>query len=51
MNATRFGAKPAHANTFINHYAGPNSPGFVSETERFRAAKKNDRTIQMKCDF
>lgn len=26
--ATRFSAKPAHANTFMNHYAGPNTPGF-----------------------
>ena len=49
--ATRFGAKPAHANTFVNHYASVNTPGFQSEADRFRTGNRNDRTLQMKCDF
>lgn len=49
--ATRFGAKPTHANTFLNHYAGPNTPGFQSEANRFRASTRADRTLQHKCDF
>lgn len=49
--ATRFGAKPAHANTFLNHYAGPNTPGYQSEAERFRTNNRAERTLQMKCDF
>jgi len=49
--ATRFSAKPAHPNTFVNHHAGSTTPGFQSETDRFRVAQRGDRTLQMKCDF
>lgn len=49
--ATRFSAKPAHPNTFVNHYAGPNTPGFQSEQDRFRVNNRSERTLQMKCDF
>lgn len=49
--ATRFSAKPAHPNTFVNHHAGAHTPGFQSETDRFRVANRGDRTLQMKCDF
>lgn len=49
--ATRFSAKPSHPNTFMNHYAGAATPGFQSESDRFRVAQRGDRTLQMKCDF
>jgi len=48
--ATRFGAKPAHPNTFLNHQAGPNTPGFINETDRFQGMRSN-RNLQTKCDF
>ena len=49
--ATRFSAKPPHPNTFVHHYAGPNTPGYQAEPDRFRVAQRGDRTLQMKCDF
>ena len=49
--ATRFSAKPSHPNTFVNHYAGPNTPGYQNEEARFRVASRSNRTLQMKCDF
>ena len=50
MPATRFGAKPAHPNTFLNHKAGPNTPGYINETDRFQGMRSN-RNLQTKCDF
>ena len=49
--STRFSAKPCHPNTFVNHHAGASTPGYQSETDRFRVAQRGDRTLQMKCDF
>jgi len=40
--ATRFGAKPPHPNTFVNHHAGPNTPGFISENVRFGGTSTRD---------
>ena len=48
--ATRFGAKPAHPNTFVNHHAGPNTPGFISEQTRFGGASQRDYMFN-KVDF
>ena len=36
--STRFGAKPPHPNTFVNYQPGPNTPGFISENDRFGGA-------------
>ena len=48
--ATRFGAKPAHSNTFLNHQPGPNTPGYLDEATRL-GGRFHDRTLQTKVDF
>ena len=48
--ATRFGAKPAPPNTFLQHQPGPNTPGFLDEANRFGGMKSN-KNLQTKCDF
>ena len=50
MPATRFGAKPGHPNTFLTHQPGPNTPGFLSETERV-GARRADLNLQNKVCF
>ena len=35
MAPTRFSAKPPPPNTFMNFVAGPKTPGYIHETERF----------------
>ena len=48
--ATRFGAKPAHPNTFTNHQPGPNTPGYLDEAARL-GGRFHDRNLQTKVDF
>ena len=48
--ATRFGAKPAHSNTFLNHQPGPNTPGYLDEATRL-GGRFHDRGLQTKVDF
>jgi hypothetical protein len=43
--STRFSAKPTHPNTFVHHHAGASTPGYQSETDRFRVAQRGDRTL------
>ena len=48
--ATRFGAKPAHSNTFLNHQPGPNTPGYLDEATRV-GGRFADRNLQTKVEF
>ena len=48
--ATRFGAKPAHSNTFLNHQPGPNTPGYLDEATRL-GGRFADRNMQTKVEF
>jgi len=49
VQATRFGAKPEHQNTFGHYTHGPKEPGFVSAAER--ATNRGDLTMQHKVAF
>lgn len=48
--ATRFGAKPSHPNTFLNHQPGPNTPGFLSEAQRVNVPRAQ-LNLQSKVTF
>ena len=50
MPATRFGAKPQHPNTFLQHQPGPKTPGFLTEQDRFGGMRSN-KNLQTKCEF
>lgn len=50
MPATRFGAKPFHPNTFVQHQPGPKTPGYLNEADRFGGMRSN-KNLQTKCDF
>lgn len=47
---TRFGAKPPHPNSFVNYQPSPNTPGFLSESERV-GGSNSTRNLQTKADF
>lgn len=49
--ATRFGAKPPHADTFVGHYKHTeNMPGHISEKDRL-SGKINVHSLQEKVQF
>ena len=51
LPATRFGAKPTHANTFLNHQPGPNTPGYLDEATRLGGRFHDRNLVQAKVDF